>query len=207
MSISERDAAAPGAAALSIVRARDGSSSALGVLFEHYRAYLLHLARAELDDALLPKVAHSDLVQETFLQAVYGFPRFRGETEEELRAWLRQILHHNVRDAVKHYQVSQKRCVRREVSLDAPGLAAASVAALAAREPTPSARTRVAEESAQMLLALCRLDDVDRRVIELRSLEGLSFEEVGKALERSAEAVRKLWSRAIEKLAEKLATP
>ena len=39
-----------------------------------------------------------------------------------------------------------------------------------------------------------------RRAVTLRFQEGLSFEEIGRQMGRSAEAARKLWSRAMERL-------
>jgi RNA polymerase sigma factor (sigma-70 family) len=52
--------------------------------------------------------------------------------------------------------------------------------------------------------ALTALPEDYRLAIELRSLEGLPFEEVGRALGRTAAAASKLWSRAIVKLAEEI---
>jgi RNA polymerase sigma-70 factor (ECF subfamily) len=76
----------------SIRAARDGSESAVGQLLHHYRGYMLSLANDEISVDLVIKVAPSDLVQETCLQAARDFPCFEGATEAELRAWLRQIL-------------------------------------------------------------------------------------------------------------------
>src|SRR5918999_6459314 len=71
-------------------RARAGDDVALGALLERYRPYLALLARLQIDRRLRGKADPADLVQETFLEAHRGFPRFRGETEAELAAWLRR---------------------------------------------------------------------------------------------------------------------
>jgi RNA polymerase sigma factor (sigma-70 family) len=52
---------------------------------------------------------------------------------------------------------------------------------------------------------MARLPDDYRRVLELRYWGGLSFVAMAPELERSPEAVRKLWYRAIERLQEELA--
>lgn len=187
--------------ARSIVDAREGSPSALGQLLDHYRGYLLGLANQELDAALVPKVAHSDLVQETFFQAARDFPKFQGQTEAELRAWLRQILQHRMLDAARQFRQTAKRSIDKELPIDAP---AAGGQPLVSCEPSPSRVLLSAEKQAEVLAALATLEESHRRAIELRSLAGMSFEQVGESLGRSAEAARKLWSRAIEKLAEKL---
>lgn len=56
-----------------IAAARDGSDDALGESLEACRAYLLLVARQEIDPALMAKAGASDLVQETFLEAQRDF--------------------------------------------------------------------------------------------------------------------------------------
>src|SRR5947209_42214 len=72
--------------------AKAGDSLTLGRLLEHYRAYLVVLARVQIGRRLQGKVDASDIVQEAFLGAHRDFPQFRGQSEPELLAWLRQIL-------------------------------------------------------------------------------------------------------------------
>ena len=66
-----------------IQAARAGSASALGRLLEVCRPHLLALAERELDADLRAKASPSDLVQETCLDGFRGFPRFIGQTEGE----------------------------------------------------------------------------------------------------------------------------
>src|SRR6516162_1982032 len=94
--------------------ARAGSGPALGQLLELYRAYLTLLARLQISRRLQSKVDPADMVQETFLKAYRGFDQFRGTTEPELAAWLRQILALNVANLVRHYCGTQGRDVRLE---------------------------------------------------------------------------------------------
>ena len=73
-------------------RARAGDEDARGRLLEAYRSYLALLARLQLGRDLQGKVDPSDLVQEVFLEAHRDWGQFRGQTEGELRAWLRRML-------------------------------------------------------------------------------------------------------------------
>ena len=186
----------------SLVVARAGSPAALGRLLQHYRSYLLRVARDELSDSLSPKVAQSDLVQETFLQAARDFTGFAGDSEWELRAWLRQILLNTLRDAQRKFHTTAKRSIGREVSLQANSDLARN---LTGCDLSPSAALATAESRTAIRAALDRLSDDYRRAIELRSLEGRPFEEIGQALGRSAAAARKIWTRAILKLADEVA--
>src|SRR6476646_7604275 len=84
-------------------RARAGDTAALGELLERYRSYLTLLPRLHISRRLQGKADPADLVQETCLGAHRAFPRFRGATEAELAAWLRQILAANLVDLVRRF--------------------------------------------------------------------------------------------------------
>lgn len=187
--------------ARSIAVARAGSPVALGRLLQHYRDYLLRVAREEFANGLAPKAAQSDLVQETFLQAARDFPAFVGRSEWELRIWLRQILINTLRDTQRRYRDTAKRSIHKEVSLQDNSDLARNLKQL---DPSPSARLISVENCSALQAALNRLPKDWRRAIELRSIEGQSFEEVGQALQRSSAAARKLWTRAILKLTDEL---
>lgn len=188
----------------SISLARGGSFAVLGQLLEHYRDYLLRMANEELASELNPKVAPSDVVQETFLEAARGFPKFLGQTEGELKAWLRGVLLNNIRDARRKFLHAQKRAALLEVPLPAGSLRCASLD-LRSPQSSISAPLVRAEEELALRAAMERLSEEQRRVIELRTYQSLPFEQVGARLGRSADAVRKLWVRAVEKLAAELA--
>src|SRR5258708_21186979 len=94
--------------------ARSGSADALGKALEACRGYLLMIAQGELDPHLQPKGGASDLVQETLVDAVRDFARFRGTREEELRAWLRQLLLNNLVDFTRQYHETATREIARE---------------------------------------------------------------------------------------------
>jgi RNA polymerase sigma-70 factor (ECF subfamily) len=63
------------------------------------------------------------------------------------------------------------------------------------------------EQDQALQEALQRLPDAYRKVITWRYQQERSFEEIGKLLQRSPEAARKLWARAIERLQEELEEP
>lgn len=184
-----------------IVEARAGSRDALGRLFELCRTYLLLAAVEELSPALRVKVAPSDLVQDTLLEAGHDFPNFRGASEAELLGWLRGVLRNNAANVQRHFE-TEKRRVDREVPLSADLLHRVS-------EPpeTPSTRAQVRERDEQLERALARLHEDYRQVLLLRTAEGLTFAQVGARMGRSADAARMLWGRAATELSALLDTP
>jgi RNA polymerase sigma-70 factor, ECF subfamily len=183
-----------------LAAARAGSREALGQALETCRNYLLLVAGQQLDPDLHAKGGASDLVQETFLEAQRDFARFQGTSEQELLAWLRQILVNNVANFTRRYRGTGKRAVGREVGLRAGDSAGAPGLALPDPLLTPSSQAVEREQAQALQNALQRLRDEYRQAIVLRYLEGRSFEEIGRLLNRSPDAARKLWSRAMERL-------
>jgi RNA polymerase sigma-70 factor (ECF subfamily) len=186
--------------------ARTGSLDALGRVLESYRAYLLLVADRELDPKLQAKGGASDLVQETFLEAQRDFGRFHGTTDGELRAWLRQLLLHNVANFARRYRGTDKRRLNREVGL-AGDSSADPAGALSAGTPTPSQWAMAGEQDVELRRALEGLSEDYRYVLLLRYQEELSFDEIAQRMGRSAGAVRKLWLRAVERLRRELEGP
>ena len=85
---------------------------------EHFREYLRVLARLQIDPRLRRKLDPSDVVQETLLKAHERREQFRGTTDAELAAWLRQILANQLAEALRLY-TRQARDVNLERSLEA----------------------------------------------------------------------------------------
>jgi RNA polymerase sigma-70 factor (ECF subfamily) len=180
--------------------ARGGSLDALGRSLEVHRAYLLAIAERRLDPDLKCKGGASDLVQETFLEAMRDFAQFHGGSPEELRAWLRQVLVNNVGTFTRRFRATSKRAVAREVGFGAGGSSAGNDPGLAGSKLTPSGLAMEHEQVMALRRALERLPDEYRQVVVLRFEEGRSFEEIGPLTGRSADAARKVWARAMERL-------
>src|SRR5262249_44655939 len=101
--------------------AREQGGAALGRLLESYRDYLTVLARSQIGPQLQSKVDPADVVQEAFLKAHRDFARFRGQTEEELTGWLRQVLVTCLGMLVRRYCGTQRRDVRMECEFGEEG--------------------------------------------------------------------------------------
>jgi RNA polymerase sigma-70 factor (ECF subfamily) len=186
-----------------IKEARDGSREALGRLLELYRPDLLKNADAQLVD-LESKADGSDLVQQTFLEAWQSIHRFEGTTEAEIVAWLRGILDCNVVDFRRRLRDTDKRQISREVPLNATDSESGHFGGLMSRESSPSSRVSSVEQEEALELAMTRLPEVYRQLIDLHNRQHLTFMEIAHKIDRSPEAVRKLWTRAIEDLQREL---
>jgi len=188
-----------------LTAARGGSDQALGELFDACRAYLLLIANRELDPELRAKAGASDLVQETFLEAQQNFVRFQGQSEDELLAWLRSILLANVSNFERRYRQTAKRDVTCEVRLDDyERNGRRAWPPLLDDAPSPSWRLARREEVEAVERAIDRLPQDYACVVTLVNREHRSFAEVAQLMNRSVDATRRLWSRAIERLAREL---
>src|SRR5262245_45799885 len=158
---------------LRIREALRGRSEALAQLLGSFRNYLKLLARTGIDASLRGKADPSDLVQETLLKAHERFVQFRGRTEAELAAWLRQILARQLTDLARRYRTAEARRVGRERSLeDVLGESSAALGnLLAGAGPSPSQSAERRELSVVLADALADLSDDHREVIILRSIE------------------------------------
>jgi RNA polymerase sigma-70 factor (ECF subfamily) len=178
-------------------KARSGDQSALGELVQGCREYLLLVANQDLDDRLRSKLGASDVVQETLFTAQDAFDQFEGTSREEMLAWLRAILKNDLLTAHRHYR-TKKRHAGKESPIGSKELGFQDLGF------TPSSQAAAEEESRIVRAAMRRLTDEYRMVLELRNWQEMSFSEIGQSMNRSEDAARKLWSRAVLSLKKTL---
>jgi RNA polymerase sigma-70 factor, ECF subfamily len=128
---------------------------------------------------------------------------FQGRTRAELMAWLRKILRNNLADLRRRYRGTRKRRVALEMPISDSSRDAIRDA-LPCDSVTPGARAVRREQSAALMDALGQLPEHHRQVVVWHQYDRLTFEEIGGRLGRSAESARKLWSRALIRLADVL---
>lgn len=179
--------------------ARDGDAAALGRVLTEFQQYLLSIAGSAFPKTARTKVAPSDVVQDTFIEAQRLFVRFEGEKSEEMRAWLRAILLNKLRKTYRQFNTA-KRHANRERSLDESRPGGKLADQILQSGGTPSAAASANEQADGLRKALDRLGDPHRQVILWRNFEKLSFAEIGQRLGRSDDAVRMLYNRALERL-------
>jgi RNA polymerase sigma-70 factor (ECF subfamily) len=189
-------------AAALLLAAQAGSNSSLGQLLQGYKEYLNLLADEELGSAIKVKASASDLVQDSFLEAKRDFGQFAGRSTEEFQAWLRRLLLNNVANVIRSYQGTEKRDISRETPAFRYDLNATRP--LAGEGRTASSIVMKNELLDALQLAIQKLPGHYQDVIRWRNYDRASFEDIGQRLERSTEAARKLWVRAVELLQQEL---
>jgi RNA polymerase sigma-70 factor (ECF subfamily) len=171
--------------------------------FQQFRSYLYLLARAHIGSRHRAKLDPSDIVQQSLLDAHQKCNQFRGTTDAERMAWLKQILANNLADAVRGL-ARAKRDVTRERPLEAQvGDSFTRVEGwLAAIQPSPSQQAVRSEELLRLADALTSLLEPQREAIVLHHLQGLPLAEVGQQLDKSPAAVAGLLHRGLKRLRE-----
>jgi RNA polymerase sigma-70 factor (ECF subfamily) len=175
---------------------------------QRYRQYLLMLARVQVDADLHGKLDPSDLVQQTLLEAFEKRDQFRGETSGEMAAWLRQILAHNLADALRSLRRG-KRDVAREQQLG-QALDASSMrleALLAAEQTSPSMHVARDEQAVELANALAQLPDAQREALVLQHWHGWPLKQIAEHLDRTPTAVAGLLKRGLKQLREIMKKP
>lgn len=169
--------------------------------FEQFRPYLTLLARAHVNSHNPAKLDSSGLVQQTLLDAFAKRDQFRGSCEAELAGWLRQILKHNLADALRD-QRRDKRDVRRERSLEDEIDASFSRTHewLAAVQSSPSQRAAKQEDVLRLSEVISKLPEAQREAVVLHHLQGQSLADVAKQIGKSEAAVAGLLFRGLKTL-------
>lgn len=138
---------------------RDDAEAMLQALVEEHTASVFRVARSVVQDSALAE----DVVQETFIRAWQKADSFRGEVP--IRNWLLRIAH--------NVAVSTLRTVRDE-SVDPHRLP------IQLEQTGPDV---VVEARAQIIDALAGLNPIDRSLVVLREIEGLTYAEISKILD------------------------
>lgn len=176
---------------------------AMGKLLEWARPLLLSISNSELPEELKAKLGASDVVQDTILEIIKSFHQFGGTTAAEFRGWICSVLRNNLRDSNRRFREAEKRAVERERALDDDDSRGNMIRLLAVGD-SPSDQAVMDEQLQALARALDALPKHYRQVLELHHWQRLTFEEIGKITDRSTDAARMLWWRALERLQEDL---
>jgi RNA polymerase sigma-70 factor, ECF subfamily len=171
---------------------------------ERFREYLRLLARLQIGPRLQSKFDPSDVVQQTLLEAFAKREQFRGG-EAERAAWLRQILAHNLADALRAFGQA-----RRDVGRERPLSATVQESSdqlenwLAAQQSSPSQRAERHEETIRLAEALATLPEDNREALVLHYFQGEPLAEVARQMSRTTASVAGLLKRGLKQLRERL---
>lgn len=169
---------------LIIAKAQDGDRSALNALVVNHWSYIYRLALAKTgnpDDA-------QEIAQDTFLKALAALPRYK-ETNAAFKTYLSRIAINLITD---YY----RRRGRTPQIVDISDY----------NEPIIDTSTRPeeavvsAERRQEVTKLLALLPDEQRKVIELRIIQGLAVADTAQIMGKSSAAIKMMQQRALKKL-------
>jgi RNA polymerase sigma-70 factor, ECF subfamily len=187
-------------------RAAAGDQTAWAAILAPHHDRLRRMVALRLDPRLRGRIDPSDVLQEAFIQAARGLPKFLERAERPFFLWLRWLAGMSIQVVHRRHLGIQGRDAGREVQLLDRPLPEASSAALAAqllgRDTRPSVAAVRAERQQRLQEALNAMNPLDREVLVLRHFEDLTNAEVARELGLQDSATSKRYIRALRKLKE-----
>jgi RNA polymerase sigma-70 factor (ECF subfamily) len=180
-----------------IRRAANGDRDAAGEVARRYEAHVRGQIHRRLGPGLRRRADTEDLLQSTFAAVLHDLPGFEYRGEDAFVAWLSAAAERQILMKARFHRAG-RRDLRREQPLgseEGPALELTSPSQGAVRE----------EIKSSLRDAIARLPDRERRVVELHSLEGLTFAEVAQQVglaDRSS--AYRIFERALRKVGELL---
>jgi RNA polymerase sigma-70 factor (ECF subfamily) len=178
-----------------------GDKSALEHLLACHRDYVKRVVELRMDDAIRARVDPSDVVQETQMMVMNRIDDYLQQRSTSFRVWLRRETMEKLTD-VRRQHLAQKRSVKRDLRLSEASSLSIAQQLLAA---SPSRLLQRKELATQVRDAIESLSEIDREVIMLRHIEGLTNVEVAEVLNIDTAAVRQRHGRALRRLIQQLA--
>lgn len=187
-----------------VERLRSGDDRALGQLFELYEDRLYRLIDFRLDRSLHSRVDPDDILQDAYIDASKRIEHFLSREDATISVWLRLIVMQRLQLAVRHHLLTDKRDVRKEVSMERPSDCSAHRAGLAQlladSITSPSAAVARSEAVGMIEQMLDAMSETDREVLVLRHFELVPNDEVAEILGISVKAASNRYVRALTRL-------
>lgn len=181
-------------------RAREGDGAALEGLLCSIHDRLGGRAARKIGPEWQGRIDPDDLVQETYIQAVADIGSFAYAGEESFYHWCATILDHRFIDAVRRIRAKKRGEGRVAVTAGAMSRHESFLGQCMPDLNTPSIAPRRREAVAAMMVAIARLEPDQRTVVQRLMLDQEPIAEIAREMGRSEDAVRRMGSRAMEKL-------
>lgn len=162
----------------------------LEAFLARWRTRLRSMSTNLLGAGVASRADTSDVVQEGLLQAWQHLDGFRGDSAEQVQAWMRRIGTGQAAK-IRRYHLAEKRSVRAEQSMPQSSIPSAT---------SPPELAEYSETQAILLNAIDDLDDRSRTVVLLRVFEGESFPQIAERLGCSVSLPRVVFAAAIKQL-------
>jgi RNA polymerase sigma-70 factor (ECF subfamily) len=152
--------------------------------------------RRRLGGELSGKESVSDIVQSTCRELLRAASNFEDRGEASFEAWIRGAAENKIRNRARHWRAERRGKPTKSID---------DTTTIIGRDSArPSGEAMLREEAERLERAFRALPDEYRDVLHRSQVQGETHAEIGTALDRSPEAVRKLVARAMARLSVEL---
>ena len=179
----------------------NGDEDAANRLWDRYYEKLIPAVRIRLGQKLRGKIETMDVVQSVFYEAVRGAESKEFESEGHFRAWLNRLVENRIRKEARYFNRQKRDINKEEALMHSRGEEQKPDKTLG---PRPVSIVEHFDELARMEEALEKVPKDTREILVMRYFEELTYQEIGKRIEKSEEATRKIINRAVQLLAREM---
>jgi RNA polymerase sigma-70 factor (ECF subfamily) len=180
-----------------IARIRDGDETALRPLFDRYEGRVRARVERRIPADLKRKFSVEDVLQETYLTAFVRIADFESRGDGAFGAWLAQIALYKLREEIRRFRATRRRGERQEVTKGARP----DTTFFQGRDPSPSQFAMGRELELRLEAAMETLPEDYREALDLVQAKRRTLREAALEMGRTHEAMKKLYARAVAKLA------
>lgn len=184
-----------------ILRLQHGGADELADQFKAAESGLRKMVSLRLN-ALRRRVDAMDVVQETFLEANHRLAEYVANPVVPPVVWFRQLARQALSRQFRSHFGTKARDLGREVGLDTFLVTDSESMAVDLSESmaSPHSEAAMEEERLELQRLLTQMQPLDKEVLCLKQIEGLSFPEISAELNLSPSAAKRAYHRAIMQL-------
>jgi len=183
-----------------IARVKGGDESALRPLLDRYEGQIRSRIQRRIPADLKRKFAVEDILQETYLTAYQRFADFESRGDGAFGAWISRIALYKLREEIRRFRETRRRGERQEVSRGGRP----DTTFLQGSGPSPSQFAMGRELELRLEVAMAALPEDYREALTLVQAKRLTLREAAEQMGRTREAMKKLYARAVARLASQL---
>jgi len=181
--------------------AQKGDKDAMAALYHIYSSRMQSAVKKRLGSKLRNRMESVDIVQSVWKDALPDMKEFEYRGPDSFFHWLLTRLTHKIQDKGRYF-ATEMRDAKKEERLVRDDTETPGVTSPPSQDPTPSEVAMADEDRSRFMKLLEHLPGPQRQALILRMREELTFEKIGAIMNRSADAVRKLYGRGMMRMGE-----
>lgn len=171
---------------------------------ENFQGFLMAYVQSRLPQGLRRNLGVSDVVQSVFCAAGQHKKDFGGSSENQFRGWLKAIAERKIIDGLRRHR--KRNCPPRRREAEEFGWTEQQAEPIPLDNRTPSRQISVTEEARLLLEAIEQLPGEIQRIVTLRHVGQLTFEQIAAEVQLPVTTCRRRWLEGLQILSGKLAT-